>query len=181
MQTLRARPGVAARCLEFTILTASRTSESIGARWGEFDLDAAIWTIPGRRIKAGKEHRVPISHAALAVIEGQRDQHRTFVVPGLGENAHLSNMAMLELLKEMGSPFTVHGFRSTFRDWAAETTNYSREVCEMALAHTLRDKTEAAYRRGDLFDKRRKLMEAWARFCATKPSMAKVTNMAKAS
>jgi integrase len=175
MQALQAQRGVAARCLEFTIFTATRTSEAIGARWDEIDLEAGVWTIPGERIKAAKEHRVPLSGAALAVLEAQEGLDKVFVFPGVAEDSHLSNMAMLELLKDMEKRFTVHGFRSSFRDWAAETTNFPREVCEMALAHTLKDKTEAAYRRGDLFEKRRMLMDAWATFCATKPTKASVT------
>jgi integrase len=174
-EALKPQKGAAARCLELTILTAVRTSEAIGARWAEIDVDAAVWTIPGERIKGKKEHRVPLSAAALAVLEAQRGHDETFVFPGAAAGSHLSNMAMLELLKGMQKAFTVHGFRSSFRDWAAETTNFPREVCEMALAHTLRDKTEAAYRRGDLFEKRRKLMDAWSKHCATKPVRAAIT------
>src|SRR5688572_728595 len=181
LEELKAKQGVAARCLQFTILTSTRTAEAIAARWDEIDLKAALWTIPGERMKARNEHRVPLSPAAVKLLEGQRDQDEVFVFPGGREKSHLSNMAMLELLKDMEKKFTVHGFRSSFRDWAAETTNYPREVCEMALAHTLRDKTEAAYRRGDLFEKRRKLMEAWARYCATKPQPATVTRLRRKS
>jgi integrase len=166
MQELSKRRGVTARCLEFTILTAVRTSESIRARWDEIDAETAIWTIPGDRIKASREHRVPLSRAASKALNAQRGQHEAYVFPGDGKSLHLSDMAMLELLKDMGKgTITVHGFRSSFRDWAAETTNFPNEVCEMALAHAIGDKTEAAYRRGDLFEKRRKLMEAWAKYC----------------
>jgi integrase len=171
MVELRKQEGIAARCLEFTILTACRTNESSKARWEEFDLKAKVWTVPVERMKAKREHRVPLSAAALAVLEQQRGLDTVYVFPGMREGSHLSNMAMLELLRGMGKAFTVHGFRSTFRDWAAEKTNAPREVCEMALAHTIGDKTEAAYRRGDLFEKRRKLMNDWARY-ASKPITA---------
>jgi integrase len=126
-------------------------------------------------MKAGKEHRVPLSATTMTLLKQQLGKDELFVFPGSRAGSHISNMAMLELLKGMGKKFTVHGFRSSFRDWAAETTNFPREVCEMALAHTLRDKTEAAYRRGDLFEKRGKLMDAWAKHCATKPAQAAVT------
>ncbi|WP_298281950.1 phage integrase central domain-containing protein [Acidocella sp.] len=172
MTLLRAQEGIAARAFEFLILTATRTSETIGATWDEIDLDAKIWTIPASRIKAGREHRVPLSPAAILVLEGMKfegsDHH---VFPGGRPGACLSNMAMLKLLERMGkSHLTVHGFRSTFRDWVSERTNFPREVAEMALAHAISDKVEAAYRRGDLFEKRQKLMETWAAYCETVPS-----------
>jgi integrase len=140
------------------------------ARWSEIDLADAVWTIPGYRMKAGREHRVPLSGPALAVLQGLLPLRNTeagdWIFPGARKGRPLSNMAMEMLLRRMGrDELTVHGFRSTFRDWTAETTGYPREVAEAALAHTLRDKTEAAYRRGDLFDKRRKLMDDWAAFC----------------
>lgn len=170
MTDLRQREEGAARALEFTILTASRTSEVLNARWDEFDLGAKVWRIPGERMKAGKDHRVPLSEAAMTILARMAELRQcAFVFPGQRKERPLSNMVFLQLLKRMKrSDLTAHGFRSTFRDWAAERTAFSREVAEMALAHTIRDKVEAAYRRGDLFDKRRELMEAWASFCAVR-------------
>ena len=167
MATLGDQEGIAAKALEFTILTAARTSEVIGARWQEIDLDAAIWTVPADRIKAGKEHRVPLSAPAVAIAKAMsKTRQSEFVFPGGRRERPLSNMAMAGVLKRMGrDDITVHGFRSCFRDWAAEQTNYPREVAEMALAHAVGDKVEAAYRRGDLFEKRKKLMAAWSKFC----------------
>jgi integrase len=167
IESLRAQEGVAGRALEFVILTAARTGEAISAKWEEIDLVAALWTIPGARMKAGREHRVPLSPAAVKLLQGlEAKRHEGFVFRGPNADAPLSNMAMLELLKRMKrTDLTVHGFRSTFRDWASELTNYPTEMCEMALAHAVGDKVEAAYRRGDLFDKRRRLMADWARFC----------------
>jgi integrase len=167
MRALRAQGGIAAQAMEFIVLTASRTSEAIGATWTEVDLKAAIWTVPADRIKAGKEHRVPLSPAAVALLR-ELDKHKIdeFVLRGGKRGRRLSNNALLALLKRMGwTDITTHGFRSTFRDWAAERTNYPREVAEMALAHAVSDKVEAAYRRGDLFEKRRRLMNEWAAFC----------------
>lgn len=167
MGTLRQQDGVAAVAFEFLILTATRTSETIGARWDEVDIDHAIWTIPADRIKAGKEHRVPLSAPAIAILKRlNKIRQGDFVFPGGKAKKPLSNMALLALLKRMRrADLTAHGFRSTFRDWTAERTNYPREVAEMALAHTVSDKVEAAYRRGDLFEKRRRMMEEWARYC----------------
>jgi integrase len=143
--------------LEFTILTAARTGETIGATWYEIDFKARIWTIAAERMKAGREHKVPLCNRAVEILQGL-DQHTKDLFP-------LSNMAMSELLKGMRAGVTVHGMRSTFRDWAAETTYFANHVIEMALAHTIGDKVEAAYRRADLFLKRIKLMSAWADFC----------------
>jgi integrase len=176
--SLRQQEGVAARALEFLILTAARTGEVISARWSEFDLAEKVWTVPADRMKAGKEHRVPLSPAAVAIIEQMQaarvDAHQ-FVFPGGRLGKPLSNMAMLKLLQRMGrGDLTAHGFRSSFRDWAAERTSYPREVAEMALAHTVGDKVEAAYRRGDLFAKRRRLMEEWAKHCQLLTSAGKV-------
>ena len=173
---LRDQQGIAAHALEFLILTAARTGEIIGARWDEFNLDDRIWVIPGARMKAGREHRVPLSAPALDVLRKMQEiRESEFVFPGGKKGKPLSNMAMLELLKRMGrNDLTAHGFRSTFRDWAAERSNFPREVVEMALAHTIESKVEAAYRRGDLFQKRRQLMEAWARFCRTPRAVAEV-------
>lgn len=169
MADLRQQDGLSARALDFTILTAARTNEVIGARWGEFDLTKNLWLIPAARMKSHRPHRVALSPRARKLLLEIRPKHAKedgFVFPGQREGKHLSNMAMLELLKRMErTDLTVHGFRSTFRDWAAECTNYSREVSEMALAHVVSDQVEAAYRRGDLFEKRRGLMVDWARFC----------------
>jgi integrase len=167
MLELRERKGVAARALEFAILTAARTGEVLGAQWPEIDLEAKVWTVPAGRMKGGREHRIPLSSAALAVLTRMaKIREGNHVFPG-DRRAMLSNMAFLMLLRRMGrGDLTAHGFRSTFRDWAAERTNFPNEVVEMALAHAISDKTEAAYRRGDLFQKRRKLMDSWAAFCA---------------
>ena len=171
MAALRAEEGTAARCLEFTILTAARTSETIGARWSEIDLKAATWTIPASRIKAAREHRVPLSPAALALLKAQaKIREGDFVFAGRRRGRGLSNMAMAALLKRMKrKDITVHGFRSTFKNWCSEQTNYPNEVSEMALAHAVGDKVEAAYRRGDLLAKRADLMKDWATFVGRRP------------
>jgi integrase len=163
MAALRQRGGLAARALEFTILTATRTGEVIGATWPEVDFQGRLWTIPANRMKAGREHRVPLADVALAVLgQLQRDRERLFPV---------SNMAMAMVLRRMDrTELTVHGFRSTFSDWCAEQTNTPSEVREMGLAHIVGDKVEAAYRRGDMFAKRRQLAEAWARYCESPKS-----------
>jgi integrase len=167
MRALRNQPGVSARALEFCILTATRTGEAIGARWDEFDLTDRVWIIPPKRMKARREHRVPLSIRCVSVLQELRKvQESDFVFHGGRAKAPLSSMAFLMLLRRMHyAGITAHGFRSSFRDWAAERTNFPYEVAEMALAHTVANKVEAAYRRGDLFDKRRKLAEAWAEFC----------------
>jgi integrase len=166
---LRAQEGVAARAFEFTILTAARTGDTIGAVWNEVNTSDKIWTVPADRMKAGKEHRVPLSSRALAILRDDHDLRTSdYVFPGGKTGKPLSNMAMTEVLRRMGrGDITVHGFRSTFRDWAAERTNFPSEVVEMALAHAVGDKVEAAYRRGDLFEKRRRLMAEWASYCNT--------------
>ncbi len=166
MADLAQREGVAARALAFTILTAARSGETRGMTWGEVDLDAKVWTIPAGRMKAAKEHRVPLTDAALTLLgqsaEGTPDDALIFgseAKPG----KPISDMSMTAILRRMDrADITVHGFRSTFRDWAGETTGFPREVIEAALAHGIKDKAEAAYARSDLFDKRRNLMEAWA-------------------
>lgn len=169
MVSLRKQDLIAAKGLEFLILTAARTGEVIKARWDEVNFDKSIWTIPAERMKAEKEHRVPLSVPALAVLKDLKETAlNEFVLPGMRQGTSLSNMAFLQLLKRMGrSDLTAHGFRSTFRDWAAERTAYPQEVAEMALAHTVADKVEAAYRRGDMFEKRCRIMDDWAGFCAT--------------
>lgn len=170
---VRAEKGVAARALEFTILTAGRTGEVIGARWSEISLESGIWVVPPERMKAGREHRVPLAPAAMTVLQsmlpGRDPAARDWVFPGSKPGKPLSNMAMMMLLRRMGrGDLSVHGLRSTFRDWCSEFTNTSREVAQAALAHAISDAVERAYRRGDLFEKRRRLMEAWATFCARK-------------
>jgi integrase len=166
MVALRGQEGVSARALEYLILTAARTGEVIGALPAEIIDD--VWTVPAGRMKGNKEHRIPLSASAFAIVEKMRKDHGgEFLFPGGKRDKPLSNMAMLKLLERMGrSDLTAHGFRSTFRDWAAERTNYPSEVVEMALAHAIDNKVEAAYRRGDLFEKRRLLMAEWAKFCA---------------
>jgi integrase len=176
MADLRGRQSISARCLEVTILAALRTSEAIGARLGEIDLEARLWTVPGSRMKTGTEHRIPLSERVLNILRDLRQRYESeYVFPGGRAGKPLSNMAMLKMLALMGrDDLTVHGFRSSFRDWAAECTNFSKEVAEMALAHAVGDKVEAAYRRGDLFEKRRRLMTAWAEFCGKSPAAATV-------
>ena len=164
--SLHAREAMAALALEFVILTATRTGEVLGATWGEVDLDKAVWTIPANRMKAGKEHRVPLSPRAVAILEAVKPLGNEWLFPG-DKGGKLSGMAMSMLLRRMKLDCTVHGFRSGFRDWAAECTGYAHEACEMALAHVIGNKAEAAYRRGDLFDKRRRLMADWATYCAS--------------
>jgi integrase len=165
MATLRQKGGISARALEFAILTAARSGEVRGATWKEFDLTAGIWTIPGERMKAKKEHRVPLSQSALDLIQALPSSDSPYVFPA-PRGGILSDMALSAVTKRMGLDAVPHGFRSTFRDWCAEQTNYPREVAEMALAHTIGNAVEAAYRRGDLFEKRRNLMRDWATYCA---------------
>jgi integrase len=184
---LKAQAGVAARALEFAILTAARSGEVLGARWDEFDLAGKVWAVPAGRMKAGREHRVPLSAPTLAVLKHMAklrpkgDLHG-FVFPGGQVGRPLSNMAMTMALRRMKrSDLTVHGFRSTFRDWVGEATGAPREVAEAALAHALADKTEAAYARGDLFTKRRRLMDDWAVFCTLPPRKGNVSTLHGAS
>ena len=167
MAELAKREGIGAKALAFAILTAARSGEVRGMTWGEVDDDASVWTVPGARMKAGKEHRVPLTPAALALL-GERGAPDALVFPSPKDAAKpLSDMTLMAVLRRMGrGDLTVHGFRSTFRDWAGETTAHPREVIEAALAHRLKDKAEAAYARGDLFAKRRRLMEDWAAFLA---------------
>lgn len=166
MTKLRDREAVAALALEFAILTAARTGEVIGATWDEIDLAAAVWTVPAARMKAGKEHRVPLSPRAVEILEQCRGLSAKHVFTG-PQGGKLSGMAMAMLLRRMGFDVTVHGFRSAFRDWAAESTGFSHEVAEMALAHTISNAVERAYRRGNLFEKRRRLMADWSAYCAS--------------
>jgi integrase len=168
MAELRARQRNAARALEFTILTAARTGEVLGACWSEIDLDSKLWTVPAARMKAGKEHRVPLAPAAVALLRAlprEQDNDRVFIGPAAGGG--FSDMAMARVLERMRHDVTVHGFRSTFSDWAHERTAYPNHAIEISLAHSVGNEVEKAYRRGDLFDKRRALMAAWAKFCAS--------------
>jgi integrase len=170
MAQLAAREGMGARALEFLILTAARSGEASGAKWSEIDLEAKAWTVPASRMKGGREHRVPVSDRAVALLQAL-PREADFVFAGERRGTAISSTAMANLLGRMGRlDITVHGFRSAFRDWAAETTGYPNHVIEMALAHAIGDKVEASYRRGDLFAKRARLMADWAKFCMTKPT-----------
>jgi integrase len=180
MAALRARPSVSARALEFCILTAARSSEAIKAHWREIDIKASAWEIPLERMKRERPHRVPLARRVLEILETFTD-NSGFVFPGIGkrQGKSMDEAALDKMLSLMGDwrdkkgqSITVHGFRSTFRDWAAECTSFPREVAEMALSHAVGDETEQAYRRGDLFEKRRELMEAWAKFCSQPPKVA---------
>jgi integrase len=164
MEKLRAKPSTAARALELTVLCATRTSETLGADWQEIDLVKKLWTIPAERMKAAKEHRIPLSDAAVQLLEALPTREGP-LFPGRGGEKPLSNMAMDMVLRRIDDSVTVHGFRSTFRDWAGETTDTPREVAEAALAHTVGNNAELAYRRGDALEKRRDLMAKWAAFC----------------
>ena len=172
MEGLRKQHGLAPRALEFVILTAARSGEVRGATWSEINPNTNIWTIPAERMKAGVEHRVPLSSAAVDLLKKlPRMEGTDLVFPGLKKQP-LSDMSMTLVMRRMQSTAVPHGFRSTFRDWAGERTNYPRELAEQALAHTLVSKVEAAYRRGDALEKRRVMMEDWATFCEKKPSAA---------
>jgi integrase len=172
MADLRGRQSISARCLEFTILTAARTTEAIGATWAECKFETGIWAIRGARMKGGLEHKVPLAPAAVSLLEQLYERRESeYVFPGMRAGQPLSNMSMLKMLALTGrGDLTVHGFRSTFTDWAHERTNFPEIVIDMALAHKPADKVQAAYRRGDLFEKRRALMEAWAAYCAKQSS-----------
>ena len=166
--SLQEREALAAEALELCILTAARSGEILGMQWSELDLDRKIWTVPANRMKAGREHRVPLSPRAVAILcQLEKVKAGEFVFPGQARNKPLSNMAMEMILRRMKiKNATVHGFRSSFRDWAGNVSNFPREVVETALAHVIGDKAEQAYRRGDALEKRRKLMDAWAAYCA---------------
>jgi integrase len=180
MALLREQQGVAARALELAILTAARTGEVIGANWDEFDLAGSMWTVPAVRMKkTQRDHRVPLSAPAMALLTALHETRTSDVVfTGARRGEPISDMAMLMLVRRMGhGELTVHGFRSTFRDWAAECTNFPREIAEMTLAHVVSNKVEAAYRRGDLLAKRRQLMEAWGRYCSAVPVGGEVVRL----
>jgi integrase len=171
MDRLRRQEGIGAKALQFAILTAARTGEAIGARWEEIDTDKRLWSIPGSRMKAGREHRVPLSDEAMAIIEAMRKLRHAddggFVFQGGKSSKPLSSMALLMTLRRMKrGDLTAHGFRSAFRDWAAETTPFPHEVCEQALSHAPESRVVAAYQRGDLLEKRRQLMVAWGAYCS---------------
>ena len=169
---LRKRESPAALALEFCILTAARSGEVLGTRWSEIDIERKTWTVPANRMKAGREHRVPLSGRAVSILKRLAGLNMgEFVFPGQKPKKPLSTMAMKMVLRRMKiEGATVHGFRSSFRDWAGNVTNFPREVTETALAHVIGDKAEQAYRRGDALDKRRKLMDAWAAYCEPKAS-----------
>lgn len=165
-------PSLANLAFEFMILTATRTSEVLQANWGEIDLSTKTWTIPAGRMKADKEHRVPLSPRCIAILKQARvlAGNSTYVFPGRSEDKTMSNMVFLMTLRRLKLDVTAHGFRSSFRDWASEQTNFPHAVCEAALAHTVKNKAEAAYNRTDLFDKRRDLMTTWAKYCLRRQS-----------
>jgi integrase len=174
---LQANGSISAMALQFLILTCTRTSETLQAQWSEVDLEAAIWTIPAVRMKARREHRVPLTEAAMGILRAlPRIEGNGFLFPGARHGRPLSNMALLQLMRGMGygvggdrGDYVPHGFRSAFRDWSAEVSSFPREICEAALAHVLESKVEAAYQRGDLLLKRRRMMESWAEWCGKVP------------
>jgi len=177
MVRLRSAEGTGARALEFVILTAARSGEVRGATWAEIDMEAKVWTVPGNRMKAGKEHRVPLCDIAVELLKMQSRMAGTELLFPAPRGGELSDMTLTAVLRRMGVPAVPHGFRSTFRDWAAERTNYPRDVAEMALAHAIGDKVEAAYRRGDLFQKRALMMADWATFLARAEAKGQVVEL----
>ena len=178
---LRSRKVQTARALEFLILTAARTGEVIGATWPEIDLQKRLWTVPAQRMKASKEHRVPLSDSAIKLLESlPREDGNPYVFVGANVGKPLSNMSMLEMLKHLRPGYVPHGFRSTFRDWAAECTNYANHIAEMCLAHVVQG-VEASYRRGDLLEKRARLMMDWSNFCGAVPNEETVVPMLRAA
>jgi integrase len=166
MAELRERDSVSARALEFTVLTIARTADTIGAKWKEIDFETGVWTVSDGRHKTGKDFEIPLSKRALEILADMPREKGGYIFPGAIARAPLSNMAMLELLQGMrGEDVTTHGFRSTFRDWAGDRTNFARELIECAMSHQIKDRAEAAYRRSTALEKRRQLMEAWSRYC----------------
>ncbi|NDP49317.1 MAG: integrase arm-type DNA-binding domain-containing protein [Sulfuriferula multivorans] len=179
---LRGSDGVSALCVEFVILTACRSGEALKATWDEIDEEKGVWIVPAGRMKASKEHRVPLSVAALAVLEkAKKLRQGIYIFPSVRSGKPMSDMSLSMLLRRLHPGITVHGFRSSFRDWAAEATHYPGEMAEMALAHSVGNKVEAAYRRGDMFEKRRGLMADWAAWCEPKKVGNVVPLMSKAS
>ena len=183
MHKLENNQGLSALALRFTILTAARTTEVLHARWDEFDLEGGLWIVPGNRMKAGKEHRVPLSQLALDILQPLydcREGDNAYVFPGAKPRKPLSGMSMLMTLKRIQSGFTVHGFRSTFRDWCAEETTYHPDLAEAALAHVIGNRTRAAYERGDKLERRRELMKSWALYCVKPQSSDNVVQLKSA-
>jgi integrase len=181
MAQLQARPEIAARALEFAILTGARTAETLQTSWQEIDLEARIWVVPAERIKGGREHRVPLADRTVEILHSlPREDGNGLVFLSARKGRPLSAVAMLRVLRDMDVGCTVHGFRSSFREWCAEQTNYPRELAEAALAHAVKDRTEAAYQRGDLLLKRRRLMAAWAGYCTTPRAAGEVVAIAGA-
>jgi len=187
---LRTREAVAAHALEFLILTAARSGEVLGATWGEIDLKAAVWTVPANRMKAAREHRVPLSARALEILEAVKPlaspplsggSSAAPIFPGQARGAALSGMSLAMLMRRMKATTTVHGFRSSFRDWVGEASTFPSDIAEAALAHTVGDATERAYRRGDALEKRRKMMEAWAGYITPKAKGSNVVGFSRAS
>ena len=187
MKALRENGSISAQALTFLILTATRTGEVLNAKWDEIDLDTRIWTIPAVRMKARREHRVPLSEETVMILSGlSRIAGNHHVFPGSRHGRPLSNMALLQLMRGMGygvdganGPYVPHGFRSSFRDWSGEVSSFPRDVAEMALAHVIENKVEAAYRRGDLFQKRAKMMEAWATYLFPPNSSSKLVTLTR--
>jgi integrase len=170
MVELRARDGIGARALEFAILTAARSKEAMGAQWSEIDLDGAIWTVPANRMKAGREHRVPLSSAVIELLKAlPREQGNQYLFPGRDPGSRVGVLTLSRTLSALRPDVTVHGMRATFSTWASETTAFASHVIEQALAHKIGNAVEAAYKRGDLFEKRRRLMNDWATYCAAPP------------
>ncbi|MCG7971860.1 MAG: site-specific integrase [Candidatus Thiodiazotropha taylori] len=175
MMELVANGSTSAFALQFQTLTATRTSEVLQAKWDEIDLDKGVWTLPSGRMKARREHRIPFSDAALCILAALHHlEANPYLFPGFRHSRPLSNMAVLQLMRGMGygvngnqGEHVPHGFRSSFRDWSVEISNFPRDVAEMALAHAIKNKVEAAYRRGDLIEKRRKMMQEWANYLFT--------------
>jgi integrase len=177
LERLRALHGVSARCLEFQILTVARPAEALEAAWAELDLDQRVWIVPAARMKAGREHRVPLSNRAMEILEGMRGQSDFYLFPGTKRGRPRSGMELARAIKKAGGgPVTAHGFRSSFRDWAGDATHYPREIAEAALAHSVGNATEAAYRRGSALEKRREMMQAWSDFLC-QPVGAKVVRL----
>lgn len=181
MGKLRTHEGVSVLCLEFVILTACRSGEALKAKWSEIDEEKGVWVIPASRMKARKEHRIPLSDAALAVLEDAKKLCQgEHIFPGVRSGKPMSDMSLTMLLRRLRPGVTVHGFRSAFRDWAAEVTHYPGEMAEMALAHVVGNKVEAAYRRGDMFEKRRQMMADWAAWCEPKENVVSIKGKAAA-